>query len=158
MHSVKTKSEAGFLVFVVFVLGVLLGGVGNHLWNARVSSNSQPGPRPGGRGGPGQFAQRLGLTPDQQKQIGTIVDDMHAQLQALYAPVDAKGDDVRMQTRAKIRAVLTPDQQTKFDAMMKERDAHRPSGPGPHFGSGGPPPGQVPPGAAIPVPHSGEQH
>jgi hypothetical protein len=53
-----------------------------------------------------------------------------------------------------MRAMLTPDQQTKFDAMMKDEDAHGrgrgPGGPGPG-GPGGPPrlgpPGGGPGGA-----------
>jgi hypothetical protein len=48
-----------------------------------------------------------------------------------------------MQFRARIRAILTSDQQVKFDAMMKENDSHgRGRGPGPQPGGGpGPHPG-----------------
>jgi hypothetical protein len=49
-----------------------------------------------------------------------------------------------MQTRDKIRAILTPDQLVKFNAMIKDTNSHprgpnRGGGPGP--GPGGPHPG-----------------
>ena len=43
MEAIKARREAAALVFVVFLLGVLLGGMGNHLWGSRVWGN------PGGR-------------------------------------------------------------------------------------------------------------
>lgn len=131
MQNSRTKSEAGLLVLVVFALGLLVGGVGNHLWGAHVWGS--PGPGRGGPGHPppgGSFSQRLGLTPDQQKQWDAIFTDSHAQFEAL----DAQRNALRLQVRAKFRAVLTPDQQVKFDAMTKDQDAR---GRGPN--RGGPP-------------------
>lgn len=142
MQSARTKSEAGILVLVVFILGLLVGGVGNHLWGARVWSSSAPPRRSGPP--PGQsMAQRLQLTPDQQKQMDSIRDDMRTQFQA----DDAKRNVIIMQSRERIRAMLTPDQQVKFDAMIKGMDSHsrpgdRGPGPGPRLGPGpGPHPG-----------------
>jgi Spy/CpxP family protein refolding chaperone len=139
MQSARTKSEAGILVLVVFILGLLVGVVGNHLWGTRVWSSSSAPQHPNGRP-PGQsMAQRLQLTPDQQKQMDAIRDDMRTQFQT----EDAKHNETIMQFRARIRAILTSDQQVKFDAMMKENDSHgRGRGPGPQPGGGpGPHPG-----------------
>ena len=36
MENTKKRGEAAVLVLVVFLLGALLGGVGNHLWDERV--------------------------------------------------------------------------------------------------------------------------
>ncbi len=36
MATTKARGEAAALVAVVFLLGILLGGVGNHLWGERV--------------------------------------------------------------------------------------------------------------------------
>ena len=36
MQNTKTRREAAFLVTIVFALGVLLGGLGTHLWGERV--------------------------------------------------------------------------------------------------------------------------
>ncbi|HKQ88696.1 MAG TPA: periplasmic heavy metal sensor, partial [Candidatus Acidoferrales bacterium] len=113
MQNSKTKSEAGLLVLVVFALGLLVGGVGNHLWGAHVWSSGPPHrPQP--------ISQVLGLSADQQKQLDAILNDTHPQFQAL----DAQREALHLQVRAKIRAILTPDQQVKFDAMVKDQDAH----------------------------------
>jgi len=36
MDNDKKRGEAAVLVVIVFLLGALLGGVGNHLWGERV--------------------------------------------------------------------------------------------------------------------------
>jgi Spy/CpxP family protein refolding chaperone len=152
MQNSKTKSEAGLLVLVVFVLGLLVGGVGNHLWGARVwSSARQDHAGPGHPPPPGpSFSQRMGLSPDQQKQLDQIFDDAHPQFQAL----DNQREALHLQVRDKIRAILTPDQQVKFDAMVKDQDAHGRGRGGPN--RGGPPPqgehGPAPGAGARPGP------
>jgi Spy/CpxP family protein refolding chaperone len=134
MPNSRTKSEAGILVLVVFALGLLVGGVGNHLWGAHVWGS---GPTRGAGHPPPQgpsFSQRMGLSPDQQKQLDAIFNDTHPQFQAL----DAQREALHLQVRTRIRAILTPDQQVKFDAMIKDQDAHGRGGPN----RGGPPPGR----------------
>lgn len=142
--STRTKSEAGILVLVVFLLGLLVGGVGYRLWGARVfgsTATTSPMRGPQGRGGgpPQSFSSRLGLTPDQQKQLDAIFHEFGPQFQALDTQYHSQRDAIRKDSRDKIRAILTADQQTKFDEMMKEQDSRgRGRGPG---GPGGPPPG-----------------
>jgi len=118
----KARKEARILVFVVFLLGMLLGGVGNHLWGARVWGETQPAPAI--KRVPGQFiavmTQRLQLTPDQQKQFESMLDDTKTKLANLYGPVDQERDRIRMENRGRMRAVLTPEQQVQFDEVLKE--------------------------------------
>lgn len=128
MQNSRTKSEAGLLVLVVFALGLLVGGVGNHLWGAHVWGSQTPPRGPGQR--PQPISQVLGLSADQQKQLDAIFNDTHPQFKAL----DAQREALHLQVRARIRAILTPDQQVKFDAMTKDQDAR---GRGPN--RGGPP-------------------
>ena len=71
------------------------------------------------------------LTADQKTKVTDIYKKMADQIGAL-AQEDrrTKGQDIRTATNAEIRALLTPDQQKKFDAM--------PQGRGPGGGKGGP--------------------
>ena len=136
MGNDRTKREAGLLVLVVFILGVLVGGVGYRLAGARVFGGppAHGGQRPGP---PPPLGQQLGLSADQQKQLDGIWADTKTQVQA----VDAQRNAIRMQTRDKIRAILTPDQLTKFNAMIKDMDSHNHSGdrgPGGRGPGGGP--------------------
>lgn len=124
----KTRTEAAVLVLVVFLLGVLVGGLGGHLWGERVWGHQGPTARtrpPSREQIVNDLTQQLQLTPDQQTQIASIIDATRSQVHALYVPVDAQHEQLRQQGRAKIRAILTSDQQTKFDALMQRNDAQR---------------------------------
>ncbi|HEY4708722.1 MAG TPA: hypothetical protein VIH46_00985 [Candidatus Acidoferrales bacterium] len=129
MRSNNARIEAAVLVFVVFLLGILLGGVGDHLWNERVQGQEQLAAKPNTKPTRDQvindLTQRLQLTPEQQKQIAVTIDDTRAKWQALYAPLDGQHEEIRQQGRAGIRAVLTPDQQIKFDDFLKRLDEQR---------------------------------
>ena len=124
------------------------------------------GPRgPGGPGGPGggQRGGGRGMSPEQQvarleEAVGKLTDDQKTKITAIYTkqrekmremmenqsgPPDdaarAKMQEAGKAVRAEIRALLTADQQTKFDAMPPPRG---PGGRGP----GGPGGGDRPPG------------
>jgi hypothetical protein len=129
MRSNNARIEAAALVFVVFLLGILLGGVGDHLWNERVQGQEQLAAKPNTKPTRDQvindLTQRLQLTPEQQKQIAVTIDDTRAKWQALYAPLDGQHEEIRQQGRAGIRAALTPDQQVKFDDFLKRLDEQR---------------------------------
>lgn len=113
--------EAVTLVLVVFVLGVLLGGIGDHLWGMRVW---------GGQSRPmthrdqiiDDLTRELNLTPQQVKQVTAAVDQKQEDINKLYAPLNAQRDQIRQQGREQIRAVLTPEQQKKFDNFLAQLD------------------------------------
>jgi len=99
-------------------------------------------PAPRHRMGPGysleELTGRLGLSADQQKRIGALIDAGRSQARALRNDDSLSWDDRRgkvreiaRSTREQIRAALTPDQQKAFDALP-------PRGGGPR----GPDPGQ----------------
>lgn len=125
MENRKTRREAALLVLVVFLLGALLGGLGNHLWGERVWGR-QIAP-----GGPtrdqlvNNLTHELELSLDQQQQLGAIVDDTRAKIHAAYAPADAQREELRQQGRARVRAILTPEQLPKFEAFMQRVDEQR---------------------------------
>lgn len=72
-----------------------------------------------------QCTHDLQLTPDQQKQMIAIIDDTRAKWTALYAPLDPQKEQIRQDGRAHIRAILTPEQQVKFDDFMRRIDEQR---------------------------------
>jgi hypothetical protein len=142
MQNSRTKSEAGLLVLVVFLLGLLVGGVGYRMWGYRVfgfNGDTRGGPQ--GRGPQrGSFSAQMGLSADQQKQLDAIFSNSHPQFQALDDQYHSQRKALFDQLRQQIRAILTPEQQAKFDEMVKEQDARgRGRGPGGPGGPGGPP-------------------
>jgi periplasmic protein CpxP/Spy len=107
----------------------------------------QAGPPHGGRGEFGRghqlefLTKKLSLTPDQVTQIKAIDEDTWKQSKALHEDTSTAGPDKRAKmmdihkaSQDKIRALLTEDQKTKFDALQAQMREHR----GNH--GGGPPP------------------
>jgi protein CpxP len=109
----------------------------------------QAGSEHGGPGGPGGMrgnqveflTKKLNLTPDQVTQVKAIDADTMSQMKALREDTSVAGPDKRTKmmdihkaSQDKIRALLTDDQKTKFDALqaqMKERRGNRGGGDGP---------------------------
>ena len=112
-------------------------------------SQGQGGP---GRGGPEQqqrqldmMTRQLNLTPDQVTQVKAIQADGRTKMMATREDTSMSQDDKRAKMmsmhqdeQGKIRAILTDDQKTKYDAMLKQMQEHR--GGGGYGGNGGPPP------------------
>jgi protein CpxP len=98
-------------------------------------------PNGGGRGGPRgeehqveRLTKKLNLTPDQVTQVKAIDDDTRTQSMAVrndssIAQPDkrTKMMDIRKASQDKIRALLTDDQKTKYDAMLAEMQQRRQS-------------------------------
>jgi Spy/CpxP family protein refolding chaperone len=115
------SGEAAVIVLVVFVLGVLLGGVGDHLWGVRVWG-SQPRPLTHRDMIIDELTHELNLTPNQVKQVAAAVDQKQTEINKLYAPLESERDQIRQEGREQIRALLTPEQQRKFENFTKRLD------------------------------------
>ena len=125
MDNTKKRGEAAVLVLVVFLLGALLGGVGNHVWGERVWGKQIINSQPTRNEIVGDLTRDLQLTQDQQKQLGSIVDDTRAQWRTLYTTIEPQHEQIRQQSRDRIRAILTPDQKPKFEEFMHRIDEQR---------------------------------
>ena len=58
------------------------------------------------------------LTAEQKTKIGDILSKAQADMKALSSEDRAKGREMMMTVRKDVRAVLTAEQQAKFDEMM----------------------------------------
>ena len=125
METTKGRGEAAGLVAMVFLLGALLGFVGNHLWGERVWGRQNPLGSPTRDQLVNDLTHELQLTATQEQQLGAIVDDTRAKIHAAYAPADAQREELRQQGRARVRAILTPEQLPKFEAFMQRVDEQR---------------------------------
>jgi hypothetical protein len=67
----------------------------------------------------------LSLTDDQVKSVSAILDETKNEYKALRTEMKPRFDEPRQKARAKIRALLSADQQQKFDAMVAQVDAQR---------------------------------
>lgn len=124
MTSNRSGRKAIAIVIVVFVLGIVIGGLGLHMWQTRMDG-TRAFTKPTRDDVIHQITRELDLNSDQQQQLSSIIDDTRARWRALYAPLDTQHEAIRQQSRDKIRAILTPDQRTKFENFMQRVDAER---------------------------------
>jgi Spy/CpxP family protein refolding chaperone len=125
METTRARREAAILFVAVFVLGVVFGGVGDRLWNQHVSGEPMTVvtiTHPTNDQLIDNFCQAVRLTPEQRKQLATIMDDTEAKWKALYAPLNGQREAIRQEGRARIRAILTPQQIPRFEAYFKHVD------------------------------------
>jgi protein CpxP len=86
-------------------------------------------------GGPGRWhgqglslqhlTKTLNLTSDQQAKVQPILDQARPQIIAIHKDAMQKTQAVMAGTMSQIRPLLTPEQQTKFDAVQKARQDMR---------------------------------
>jgi Spy/CpxP family protein refolding chaperone len=91
--------------------------------------DSPPHPRgerrhgPGGPGwgrGPGRLFDKLGLDAEQDKKIHAIFESRRGRFEQVMGEVRPKMQALREDTDREIRAVLTPEQAVKLDALKAE--------------------------------------
>jgi Spy/CpxP family protein refolding chaperone len=140
---------------LALVLGMAMAGFAGAQTNGQ--SGDQQGPPPQqdgmregrGPGGPGRgmpspeqrlkrMTEALNLTSDQQAKIKTIMESEKTKMDALRDDTSVEGEakrdkamQIRKDSQASIREVLTADQQAKFDKMQAEMRNRGSRGPHP---------------------------
>jgi Spy/CpxP family protein refolding chaperone len=76
----------------------------------------------------------LDLTPEQKDQVELIVRDGQEQMRATWEEFSPRMQAHLKETREKIAAVLTPDQQERFEELMKQRRPPKPQDGSAHDG------------------------
>jgi Spy/CpxP family protein refolding chaperone len=96
-----------------------------------------------------RFARDIGLSPEQQQRIDSIMDRQGRELRMVRGKVQPQLDSIISRTRREIDRVLTPEQRKKAEEIRRwhprppgpPRGEFPPDGPG---RPGGPPPGRPP--------------
>jgi len=116
----NTTLKVWLVLVVVFVLGSVTGGAVTGFYR----SMSRPD-RNAPRDKMEKLRRDLNLTDDQVKSVSTILDETKNEYKALRTELKPRFEEPRQKARAKIRALLSAEQQQKFDAMVAQVDAQR---------------------------------
>lgn len=121
----KTLLKMWLAVVGVFILGCVTGVSLDSVYRVRMGDR----PKERGRGNKEEMFERmkrdLNLNEQQATQIRAILEQTREEYRQLRAEVRPRYDAARQNARTRIRALLTPEQQQKFDAKVAERDARR---------------------------------
>jgi len=113
-------------VAVVFLLGVLLGGVVGYVFaHHPVSANAPLSPQERRAQKVEELTRVADLTPEQRQQLEAILTQLHSEYKTLHEQSDAQIDQARQKGRNQIRAILTPEQKPKFEEFLRKMDEER---------------------------------
>jgi Spy/CpxP family protein refolding chaperone len=110
------------VLVAVFVLGCVTGVALTGLYRSRASSGSESRERAMHE----RFERmrtELNLTDQQTASVRTILDETRNEYRALRTELRPRFEEPRTKARSRIRALLTPEQQKKFDTMIAQQDA-----------------------------------
>ena len=72
-----------------------------------------------------KMRSELNLPDQQTTAVRAILEETRNEYRALKTELRPRFEEPRLKARTRIRALLTPEQQQKFDAMMAQHDAQR---------------------------------
>jgi protein CpxP len=138
----KSMKSTKTLLIAALAAGALLAGSSSLL--AQESTNTPP---PGMKGGRHDIAKELNLTDDQKPKFQEIMKSSREKMKDLREDTSlsseekkAKAKEIQENTATQMKALLTPEQFTKWQELVKHARGNRPPG----GGAGGPPPADKP--------------
>src|SRR5437667_4705043 len=123
----KVKQRAALWVVVVFLLGASLGTVSGYLFAAHSHADTRLILDDDARRAQkvALLTKDLGLSPDQQKQLDSVIRDAQGKFKAIHEASQPQIDAARAQAREKVRGFLTPDQRPRYEAYLLKLDEER---------------------------------
>jgi Spy/CpxP family protein refolding chaperone len=123
-----SRKSIALYIALVFVSGAVLGVFGDRLYTVTTTvpskggkSNAKLSPEEFRRGYLGFMQKRLSLNESQVTQLGLILDETRARMNEVHERTIPEQQDIQKAQSEKIRALLTPAQQTEYDVVIKER-------------------------------------
>ena len=136
-----SRKNIALYVGLVFISGAVLGVFGDRLYTVTtVASKGKNAPKFSPeeyrRGYLGFMQKRLSLSEDQVTHLGLILDETRARMNEVHERTVPEQQEIQKTQSDKIRALLTPAQQSEYDVVIKERREKMKKG-GPRGGPGG---------------------
>jgi Spy/CpxP family protein refolding chaperone len=118
----RTTLKIWLVLLVVFILGSVTGAALTGLYRSRAGGGAEARERAMHERFE-KMRSELSLTDQQTTSVRTILDETRNEYRALRTELRPRFEEPRMKARTRIRALLTPEQQKKFDAMVAQQDA-----------------------------------
>ncbi len=112
-----------FYVGLVFGSGAVLGAYVHHAYTVSAVSASAPrNPEEYRRRYLAEMKSRLKLGDPEMTKITAILDETRSRFKQTRDSIEPELQRIREEQQAKVRALLSPDQQIEYDKMRKERE------------------------------------
>ena len=124
----RTTLKIWLVLVAVFLLGSVTGAALTGLYRSRASAGRNGRDRGKHEQRFEKMRQELNLTEQQATDVRTILDQTRNDYRALREELRPRFEEPRLRARTKIRALLTVEQQKKFDALAAQQDAELKAG------------------------------
>ena len=123
-----TRLKLWLAIAAIFALGCATGALLDSAYRLRGGA-ARHDSRGGGKRDPAhafeKLQRELNLDERQAAEVRRILDETRNEYRTLRSETRPRFDAVRESARTRIRALLTPEQQQRFDARVAEMDARR---------------------------------
>jgi len=111
-------------LFLVFVSGGVVGALGYRMYSPPSARSEQHvNPEVMRKQYMDELRARVNLTAEQIQKVNVIMDETDASFNQMHERHHQDFEKIKEEHRAKLRAVLTPEQLPKYDQFRTERDA-----------------------------------
>lgn len=124
----RTRLKIWLVLVGVFVLGCVTGAALTGLYRSRASGDRSEARARAMHERFEKMRHELNLTDQQTAAVRAILDETRNEYRALRTELRPRFEEPRQKARARIRALLTPEQQQKFDALVVQEDAQHEEG------------------------------
>jgi len=125
------RKRATLFLVLIFLCGLLSGAVGVNLWHRMsVSADAVPASAGGARAPSTPptrkravewFTEQLHLSPEQAQQLSQILEETRGE----YHQQELQIESIRQESNTRIRGILTDEQKTRFDELLRTRSERR---------------------------------
>ena len=121
----SSRTRVALLLVLTFAAGMAAGVAADRQFRAaeteapKQANDDHRRDRRGGGTTIERFADELGLTTEQRARIDPILEDMRERMSDLFEPVRPAYRDLVDSTRARIEAILTPDQVADYRELLE---------------------------------------
>jgi Spy/CpxP family protein refolding chaperone len=117
----KPRVKGALLLLVAFLLGTAAGALGYGLYQGRAGwTRSSRDPARFQQALLKRLTRELDLREDQRQRVEELLRETGQEFVRLREEIGPRFREIRERSREKMRAVLSPEQQAKFEALEKE--------------------------------------
>jgi Spy/CpxP family protein refolding chaperone len=122
-----SRAAIAAYVGLIFASGAVLGIFVERLVTVEQQNTAphRPDPEAERKKIVGVLTDRLHLSGDQLNQLNMIMDETRSRVEETRRSMGPAYHKIHEEQNQKIRNILTPDQQTEFDKILKEREKAR---------------------------------
>jgi hypothetical protein len=121
----KTSLKTWIVLIAVFSLGCITGIGVDGIYRSKTNASYRESHSRDREALFEKIRGDLNLTDQQSKEMRRVLDETANEFRALRGELRPKYEELRVKTRGRMRALLNPEQQQKFDTLIAEIDARR---------------------------------